>query len=145
MSEDLLGNATFSAVIGGLAGGVTSWVISIRSETSGRRYAKYNAIELIVDDLQCVSKRYWKKAGADAELEAEIKVSLERLDLKIQSLLRLFKRSPIEAAVNKYMDELTDEVTGGDFESSKRRKDSVRVMRIERVCGDIRDYLHSKI
>ena len=145
MSDDLLGNATFSAIIGGLAGGVTSWIISIRSEKSGRRYAKYSAVEIIVDDLQCMSTRYWKKAGSDAVLEGEIKVSLERLDLKIQSLLRLFKRSAIETSINKYMDELTDEVTGGDFESAKRRKDSVRVMKIGRVCGDIRNYLHGKI
>jgi hypothetical protein len=145
MGENLLGNATFSAIVGGLAGGVTSWIISIRSEASGRRYAKYNAVELVVDDLQCVSKKYWKKAGSDAVLETEIKASLERLDLKIQSLLRLLNRSSIEVVVNGYMDELTDEITGGDFESSNRRKDSVRVMRVDRICGGIRDYLHGKI
>ncbi len=145
MSDDLLGNATFSAIVGGLAGGVTSWIIAIRSERSGRRYAKYNAIEVIIDDLQCMSTKYWKKAGPDTVLEGDIKISLERLDLKIQSLLRLFRRSSIETEINRYMDELTDEITGGDFESATRRKDSVRVMRIAKICGGIRDYLHSKI
>lgn len=145
MSGDLLGNATFSAVVGGLAGGVTSWVISIRSERSGRRYAKFDSIELLIDDLQCLSRRYWKKAGVDSVQEDEIKNFLERLDLKIQSLIRLIGKPSVELAINDYMDRLTDEITGGNFESVKRRRDSVRVVRIERLCEEIRSYLHSKI
>lgn len=145
MSGDLLGNATFSAVVGGLAGSVTSWFISISSERSGRRYARFDSIELLIDDLQCVSRRYWKKAGSDSVQELEIKGVLERLDLKIQSLLRLIGKPSVECAINEYMDKLTDEVTGGDFESVKRRRDSVRVMKIEGLCDEIKSYLHDRV
>ena len=143
MSEpNLLDSATVSAVIGAISGGLVSWAIASVSDGKNKRFAQYCAIEILLDELQCSAQRYWKKAGKEVDAESSIKAMIESLDLKIQSFSRIVGSKKFSDASSQRVDELGDEITGDEFETIARKRDSVRASRIASKCRILKDYLH---
>lgn len=140
-----LSNATISAILGGLSGGVVSWLIALGSERATRRYSQYCAIESLLDELHCISIRYWKKPGKDCEVEAAIKGLVEKLDLKVQSLSRLIGKGRVARGSCDRVDDLAEEITGDDFEMVSRKRNSVRALKIENQLKELKDYLHGYV
>lgn len=142
MGNGIWGNETVSAILGGISGGVVSWLVARHASHEDRAFSSYQTVETVLDDLECASRAYWRQAGQIPGEESTIKNLLERLDLKIQAHFRIIKKEELEHELNIMIDDLTDLVSGGDFETVKRKPSFGRVQRIKNQCLNIRNILH---
>lgn len=142
MADGIWGNETVSAVLGGLSGGVVSWIVTRKANKDARKLAGYQAVETILDELECSARDYWRKSGRIPVEESKIKSLLERLDLKVQAYFRIRKSASLEERAREVLDDLSEYVSGGDFETVKRRPDFGRVKLIKAKCAQMRDALH---
>lgn len=145
MSNDFLSNATVSAIFGSLSGGFFALLIAYNERRSARRYEQFNAFEAVLEELECVAALYWRKPGPDFVIESEIKNKIERVDLRMQSLLRHIKKDSVHTTARKCLDELDEEITGDRFETASRKRDSARAYRIKKKCAVFKDFLHGEI
>lgn len=141
MPDSIFNNESLAAIIGGICGGAVSFLIAAVERQRARAWIILQAIETLLDDLEVISKNYWRVPGKRPEDESQIKSMLERLDLKIESFLRKKKNNRIQSILRAKIDEITDEMTGGEFESVARRPDFMRAQQIRKKCREIRDIL----
>ena len=134
-------NATVSALAGAAGGGLISFVIALVSESRNRYFVKADNVLALIEEVKVDACMYWRRAGTDAALETRIKVHLERVDLRLQGIARSGKARKNRAAIQRYLDELTEAATGGSFEESARRKDLYRVDRVKTLVKEISDLL----
>lgn len=133
--------AIVGAVLGAISGGVSSWFITSRFEEKAQRSRAYDRFDEALDDLQTTATAYWRTNGQDFDKERYLKSQLEKVDLRLEALLRVLGQFQTSSRVR--LDALTDEVTGGNFETHNRVADQNRVTSIKALCAEFRDSLHS--
>lgn len=143
MDASAFDNASVSALVGALSGGVVSYVVGARTERKSRRFASFSSVESVIEELESVAVSYWRLAGKIPDRESEIKSLIEKLDVKAQSFGRCVDRKRYSNELISRFDRLDEEITGGSFESSTRRKDSVRVQRIKALSKELKDWMYT--
>lgn len=138
-----LWDGTVAAVVGAISGGVVSWAIASRSAKTERRARYYERFEQSLDELQFLAVDYWRRFGRDESAERKLIAQMEAIDVRLEALLRGVSKSGVVENATSLFDQLTDDVTGGSFETAARRRELLRVGNIKQRCREMKDLLHS--
>src|SRR5688500_11937429 len=116
---DFFGNATVSAI----AGGLTAWLATHRIQKSFLKTNSQDAIADIFSELKADARRYWRKRGLDDNLEA----SVEKLVVKGRERLirhdKNFLKAKNQEQIKRLSVELHQVLTGGTFATAGRIPD----------------------
>ena len=136
-------DGTIAAIVGAISGGLVSWAIASGSSRTERRARYYERFEQSLDELQFLAVDYWRRAGRDEPTERKLISLMEGIDVRLDALLRRVSKHGVATSATSLFDHLTDDVTGGSFETAARRRDVLRVSNIKQRCREMKDLLHS--
>ena len=136
-------DGSIAAIVGAISGGLVSWAIASGASKTERRARYYERFEQSLDELQFQAVDYWRRAGRDEPTERKLIALMEGIDVRLDALLRRVTKQEVVISATSLFDQLTDDVTGGSFETTTRRRDVLRVGNIKQRCREMKDLLHS--
>lgn len=137
MSGDLSQNATISAIAGAISGGLISFIVAKLTETGIARKRLVDALDDAVEETVVVASAYWRTGGQDVAEERRIKSLFDRIDVKLRAIQDFDHQVDTIMDLTAPFDRLEEVVTGGLFESARRRRDVARIASLKDAARDI--------
>lgn len=136
-STGALFSATFSAIVGGVAGALVAGIFNFFAVKKNRIDIKLDALENALVTFRDAAVTYWRSQGMNDGLERQIITLSESLDLRVSALEKHgFKKHNIQAARNLAI-ELWEVSTSGTFQTKNRQRDRDKVDKIRSLCDRI--------
>lgn len=135
-------NSTVSAITGAVAGGLISFFVALFSAASNRHSMAVSDLLSLTEDFAIEACAYWRTTGQNKAVESRMKSQLERIDMRMQSVIKKGKAKRNKDALISKIDDLTEASTGGAFEEMSRYTNVARVKKIRSVIKEIDDLVH---